>query len=370
MSCELFHLSNQGEFSRVDLHGLFGAGRFTQAEQDADPAKPLTRLVKDVLRVGKWKVGKEADGRPKLFDFTAEFLARLAQRFEEAKGRGVAFNLCNTHGKNGEVRPEDLIAVLDELKFDGKTLWASVYVTPEQAIYLSNPTRKVSVGINHDWVDGQGNLYDVQLVHVAVVDNPVVSGQGEFIRLANEQEVGMDFAALIEALNGLLGKFGMGKLPEDVDENSLIAVLKTLGGGHEEEKAEGGVQMSNAAQEAEAVKGVMQLVNEQNGVIAELKNELAVMKKEAAKGAFEMRLDNLARGGNITAGIRKTFLAIGEKGGWELSLLDGLEGENMAPSAKVAKQLATEGSPAVEGITKEMSDEEVKKLAAVLTGVR
>jgi len=360
MDC--YFLSQQNAFTG-DLKGLFGECRFTAEDQNANPTEPRTRIVKDVLRVGKWKVGRDAHGRSLFHDFTAEFIKGLVEQFTLAKSRGVAFNLCNTH--DGREDADKQIAVIDDLKFDGETLWASFYVTPEQSLYLSNPARKVSVGVAKDWEDGQGNKYPFQLEHIAVVGNPVVSGQGRFLLLSNDAEGNMDFAELVAAINMVLAKSGMGKLPEDINEESLIMVLKTLGGG-DEGSTEGQEGEEEAMQMSNEMKGLMTLVTDQNAKIDALTAKLATMETEAAKARFELSLDGLAANGNITAHIRDQYRVIGEKGGWNLSLLDGLDKMQLAPSAKVAKKLATGGSPKVEGVSDELKDEDIAKLAGLL----
>lgn len=371
-----YYLSNQAGFLS-GLAGLFGQPKWTDEDQLSSPTEPRTRLVKDVLRVGKWVVGRESDGKPRFFEFTAEFLRKLAENFTLAKSRGVMFNLCNGHGdQTGKVDAEKLIAPIEDVRFDGNTLYASFYVTPEQSVYLSNPARKVSCGIKHDFIDGAGNQYETQLVHVAVVDNPVIAGQERFVKLSNddpEMEMeaepveGIDFAGLVDALNRLLSKFGVGKLPAEVDEDSLIVALKTLAGGDEEEPKEGDMKMSNAAAEAESAKALMTLVNDQNEKIAALSNQMAALLKEQAKGAYVSKLDALAGNGNITAAVHTQWVTLGEKADWNLSLLDGLDKLKLAPKAGVFKKLATDGEPEVDGAKQnELTKEKIESLAKSL----
>lgn len=380
------YLSDQGGFASVvnTLSVLFGKSRFSEADQAAEPTKPLTRLVKDVLRVGKWKVGRDAHGKPQLADFSASVLKTIVEQFRAAKARGVTFNLCNTHGdrQTREVHPEDLIAPIDELAFDGTTLWASFYVTPEQAVYLSNPARKVSAGLRENWQDGYGNEYPLQLVHVAVCDQPAVAGQGEFIALANTQEVSaMDFQALVAAINALLTRFGMGSLPSEVDETNIVVALKALAGGDsEDESQEGATPMTTTAdmslsakREADELKSLLEVIRQLQDGQAALSNELANMRAASAQAAYVGKLDRLASNGDITADVVTKFTATGAKLGWDLSLLDGLEGLKLAPRGSVAKKLATGKAPDVEGVTEDLSQEDIastaKSLAALANSV-
>lgn len=358
----------------LSSQAAFAADGSAPQGQSAD-SSGLVRVVKDVLRVGKWKVGRDARSRkPVLFDFTAEILKFIADQFALAKSRGVEFNLCNTHGdpKTREVHPTDLISPIEALSFDGNTLWMSSLVTPEQAEYLKNPARKVSAKIVPDFVDGQGNRYPLQLVHVAVTDLPVVSGQGQFFVLSNSEEMSMDFAALVDAINQLLAKFGLGTLPDGVDETSIVVALQAIASATPNEEAnEGeaapageaqpGMEMSSANQPAISAEALEQ-IKSLTAKTVELSNKLAVMEGEKAKAKFDARLDSLCEGGFVSAAIRKTLEQTGGKLSWDLSLLNGLDqGEAAFPRARVSKSLATGEAPPVEGALKPLSEEDIQK---------
>ena len=356
------YLSEQGAFVSPDdrLLRLFG---------QADATKGI-RIVKDVLRVGRWKVGTDKEGKPVTFNFTAPILKLLCEQFAKAKSRGFFFNVCKTHGdrKTREVHPDDLIAPIDDVKFDGNTVWMSSYVTPEDQIYLSNPARKVSAGIAANWADGEGERYPLQLVHVAVCDNPIVPGQGSFFVLSNNEESTMDFAALVEAINGVLAKANMGRLPDSVDENSLIVALQTLAGGDSEtnETESEGIDMSNATNTLNAE--VMEALKALSGDVARLSNEVTAFKLGEKKREYVAKLEALASSGKITAAVVNSFKLMGESCQWELSNLSGLDlAESVTPPASVAGKLATGEAPEVKGVHKRLSDEEVQKLSKLVT---
>jgi len=167
----------------------FGQSKFDPAIQVADFSSQATRVLKDVLSVGRWKAGIDPEtGQSIMLDVTPAMLQQIVENFRLAKSRQVNFNLGKGHGdpKTGLIHSDDLIAEMDDVATDGQSLWTSQYVSPEQAIYLSNKARKVSVGLRWNWRDGFDNIYPIQLVHVAVTDNPIVAGQGPFVRLAND----------------------------------------------------------------------------------------------------------------------------------------------------------------------------------------
>ena len=163
--------------------GLFGPPKYTAADQAANPDKPLTRIVKDVLHVGTIRVVDEANGDLEAdWQVTPQHLAAIADAHRVARSRGFAAILGKTHGdeRTRLIHPDDHLAPIAEFKTDGRVLWMSAYVTPEQARYLSNPALKVSPYLKGGYRDTGGHVYPIRAVHVAVTDNPRVPGQGMF----------------------------------------------------------------------------------------------------------------------------------------------------------------------------------------------
>lgn len=376
MACATNYLpETQGRFQAVnaDLVKLFGKAR--QGDQSAGEAR--IRLVKDVIRVGKWKVGPG-----QYEEFTPERLTEIERCFHEAKSRGYTFNLCKTHGFLGQVHPDDLMAVIDDVKFDGKTLWATVYVTPEQKQYLSNPAMKTSPGFFKGWVDGQGHKYGCQMVHLAVTDTPVVSGQGQFIALSNEQGTEMDFAALVEVLNGLMEKLGLPKLPEELTPETLVDSLKTIAESVAKEddgecedcggqKSEGEVAMLANAQE-QKLASMLDLIEKAIDRIGDIDTRLVTMSNEQTemkKNRYADRVAELLNEGRITSGQRDSLVRDGESVQWNLSNLQEFATRPaIYRQNRVSSGLATEGEPPTEGVSKTLTPERIAELAARLMG--
>lgn len=138
------------------------------------------RLVKDLLPVGQWDIG---DGE--MWDVTPTTLQAIADSYAQGQAAGYAANLTKSHGdERMAIHPDDLVSPIDAVRVIGSTLWFSVYVSSEEAAYLMNPSRKVSIGTLEPFQDGAGNHYAIQLIHAAVCDQPVVVGQGPFIKLS------------------------------------------------------------------------------------------------------------------------------------------------------------------------------------------
>jgi hypothetical protein len=370
----------------------FGAPRFTEAEQAANPDKPMTRLVKDVLRAPE-KLAVDVDprtGEPVFWDVQVGTLRRLSGAFRLAASRGVAFNLTKSHGdlQTGIVPTDELIAPLDDCLEENGVLWVSTYVTPAQATYLQNPSCKVSVGVWDDWTDGLGNKYKSALIHVAVTDHPVLPGQGPFLKLANEQRgTAMDVVALIELINKMLP--GELSLPEDTAEENLVErlglVLTVLAGGTGEAPAADGADDAAAAEAAAAEAANAQATGTPTalnlagikdpalaavlGTIASgfkvLTNQVAGLTKEkteSAKAAYLGRVKALCLAGLAAAeGVRLTNL--GARHGYDLDLLAGAEA---LPTLRkpVGRTLATSQGPGMATTGESAApatDDEIKK---------
>lgn len=232
----------------------FGPSIYTAQQQAANPHLPMTRVIKDVLPVGRVKVGTNGDGSPEFWDVTPQVLAQIASAHERSFARGVAMNLTKSHGdlRTGIVPTDELIAPIHEAIVSCGVLWVSCYVTPEQARYLQNPACKVSPGIWPNWSDGFGNVYPIRMLHVAVVDNPAVPGQGRFIAMANRTKpfaplalanatapakpntkaTAVDFQDLKNSIGILLKELSQHgppvKLPTDTTEESINRDLRII----------------------------------------------------------------------------------------------------------------------------------------------
>lgn len=357
---------------------LFSRPRYWPAEQDANPDKPMTRLVKDVLRAGSWKVGIDAAGKPIMWDVSANLLRQIAQQVQLAQHRGVAMNLTKSHGNlaTGIVPTDDLISPLDEVIADGDVLWISTYVTPEQAANLTNPACKVSPFVMANWIDGLGNTYPEMLLHVAVTDQPVLPGQGPFVAMANSQGANaMDLATLLPLINELLSACGGPQLPETTDETNIVGYLQmaismVTGSPAEEEPEEeipaiegvdegGGVApavaMNNAVKAPAWAQGLITQVKALSNTVSQLQQG----SQAQAEAAYIAKLTSLVTTGKITPAQKIALEANGPALGYALSNLQVFDlNPTVQPGGKSAKALANGNAPAVDGDKKKMTAEE------------
>lgn len=357
----------------------FGQSKYTAAQQAANPDKPMTRLVKDVLRVGSWKVGMDA-GQPVMWDVNRSTIALIANQFRLAQSRGIAMNLTKSHGDllTGIVPTDDLISPLDQVLADGDCLWLSTYVTPKQAQDLTNPACKVSPYIRPNWIDGLGNKYPEMLLHVAVTDQPVLPGQGPFVAMANSQAKGanaMDLGTILPLINQLLSAAGGPQIPEDADETNIVGYLKmaismvageetaetetaddgtegTLDAGDTTVLPDAGASMTNQPAKLgnKAPAWAQGLINTVK-VLSNTVNQLQEGTVSTRKTAYQAKVIELATAGKITPVQRTHLEKQGPALGYALSNLavfDLATPQPQQPGGKAAKALANPNAPAVD----------------------
>jgi len=144
------------------------------------PAGPV--VEKDVLRVGTW-YHKDEHGKPRPWTVTPATLTRIRDNIKLAHARGEDIPWQNGHFSN------ERIGVVEDAEIRGDTLYTKQRVTNRKYLstYGSNPgditEEKVSVGVADTWVDGQRRQYRDFCFHVANELNPIMSGQGPFVRV-------------------------------------------------------------------------------------------------------------------------------------------------------------------------------------------
>jgi hypothetical protein len=318
---------------------------FSREEQLANDDLPRTRIVKDVLKPGDWKGWKVKAGT----------LREIARQYELAQRNGEQSNLywgsaIKTPGGQHNVEAKNAIAPIDRLIVHDDVLYAVSYVTPAVAKELSNPAHKVSVKVVDPYVDGAGNRYNLFLEHIAVVDHAAVTGQQNFLALANDADdepVGTDMGELVAVVNEMLGLMGLSPVEADVPAEQLVATLRTklvtlrdLTDGPEAGDSE--TAMSDDKKTAET--------QQLEARIAELEaaNAALVQQQEDQKRSqWSAALDNLFRTNRIDAKTKALLEKAGPAFEYDLSNLDEYQDESLNESERRIRQLANGDEPSV-----------------------
>lgn len=177
------------------------SGAFQQrppALRNLPPARKVpgkVRLVKDLLRVGRWPIDADGRGNVQFWDVTAATLADVAKVFARQKAEGQTRPLQwghvdpSTGHANADAR--DVVDYWDALFVDGSTLYGVVYVTEADAEDLTSVQRPISVAVDYRGnVMTPGSVTPVKnaLIHVAIVDQGAMPGQGPFVQMGAKLE--------------------------------------------------------------------------------------------------------------------------------------------------------------------------------------
>lgn len=266
-----------------------GPAKFSVEDQAADPTAPLTRVVKDVLRVGGFDV-TQPDGSILQWNVSSETLYLLEATYKQFREAGGSSNLywgASTSGDQHDVSAEKAIGAIDSVFVADQRLWVVVYVTPETAVELQNPKNRVSAAIDPNWSSGQIQ-YPLMMTHVAIVDQPVVGGQLPFARLSNQSR-----------------SRGFPMTPEQIKELVTASVTAAMQPFADKLNAVGQPQpVDTAALEA--------------GIELRLSNKQAAA---IAKNAFTSEVDTLFSDNCIDAATKDQLLAAGEKAEFDKAIL-------------------------------------------------
>lgn len=335
--------------------------KFTEEQQAKNPDAKMTRVIKDFLKVGNWTCGTNL-GHAEDWDITHEQLTLAAKTFATLRENGHKpklywGNFRSDANSQHEVATQDEIAEIDQVIVDGDEAYLLAYVSPAEAKRLANSSLEVSPAIAEQWTDSKKNVYSNAIMHVAIVDHPVILGQGKFLTLSadglkgtatrvltlsNEQpsSEGSENMTLFEKLKA---KFGFG---DDVTADNIDAMIEA------KIKASGTPTKVDPVASPE-LKQLAALVKEQGETIRILSaDHKRLIDKEVAsnKTAYENELTRLLSAETITRAFHDHYLSLGKKHGYDFEILKGLPLIKTLASAKSnTLELAMPNEPDVGG---------------------
>lgn len=352
------------------------SGKFRRL--DASPTAP--RVVKDILRVGKWVV----DGESAEWAVEPKTLSAIVDNFRRFRANGNRCPLIFDHDGGSEGRIGDVV----DLTVDGETLYATceIHNAKHLSAFGAKPgdltQHEVSVEVSEPFVDGQGNEYPICLTHLAVCLNPVVPGQGPFKRLslrgkktmakkqlATEETEGADSFS-VDEVKEMLAKAGY-SVPDiaTTKEAVMAAFLAMAGEAPEESVPEAPPEVTDAMVASAQPQQLRVWFKRENQRRLSLQKTIDADKeaREAdAKKTFEAELAALVDGGKVHLSHKDELLANGKELKWRLSLL--------APFKTAAPTVPTSGTVRKLGIATGQTDAEAlaekQKRAAAAFGVR
>jgi len=306
--------------------------------------------VKDVLRVGTW-TWSEGEAT-----FSAEDLASIADSFARQKVGRILRPLQWDHSdpETHHASTDQVITYLSDLWVDGETLWAAAYVTPEVAKELTEEDWPVSVHVVWNSQDQRGRTWPIQLLHVAIVDQPSMPGQKRFAALAAglpKEGTKLD-QEIVDAINQLLDAVKPGlSLPEGVDETNFPMLLKfavSMIGGKKRAKKDDAQKddEEETPQDEEdgappvppeggaAMGARLKRLEQQSAVLGAQLAVLQGAKAQAAERNFGEAVASLIESGT-PASSRDALLKLGKANEWDVACLIGFNTKGIALGAKL-----------------------------------
>lgn len=278
---------------------------------------------KDVLRSGKYshpKAGWTAT-------WTKDDLESFVRTFEAMRANGYDVEVTKDHS----AKVDDVIGYVTGMDVIGETLYATMEIRGEQSLDLVQRVRNVSIEVAPSLVDGSGRKYGASIVAVSVVQKPIVTAQGEFVRAASLEAGGIDSDV------GIL--IGAGRTVEETGDNAMDVkkILSLLG-------TMIGAEVTEANAEAELTKW-----------IDKSRSTTKALSEAQSKAAdLQARVDVLS--GQIKAAAAQSYSALSEPQREAIDMraeaigerLDTLIGKIITIDADVVKLLsqAVLGAPA------------------------
>jgi len=135
------------------------------------------RFKKDMLKVGvythpvwEWTL-----------DITEERLHHFVTVFKEMRANGVDVEVPLDHSRSAADNLGYVVDMFVELDKEGVlTLYGIHEIRGQEGIDIVRRNKNVSVAIERDFKDGQGNVYGEAIIHSSIVQQPVVPGQDDF----------------------------------------------------------------------------------------------------------------------------------------------------------------------------------------------
>lgn len=364
-----------------------------------DVTGPKAQYVKDCLKPGTWH--HPAWSAP--WDVTADTLNSIVHHTKRALQAGNKLPVVWDHSSSSR----DVIGDIEDVEIRDGQLFAKLSIDADKSVRES---AEVSVEVRENWMDGAGNTYPMCLAHVAVVQHPVIPGQGPFVRLSlvapsvkqpEPSNGGSEMKKRYASRRLSTGKLYVRQLAEGEtaapDETVSEAAPPADSGSYESipdtaadqivtllakwpgnpivlpdgtnganlierltvvsstlSQMEGDKASVDAGASADTVDAIP--VDAMSGEAKSLAIGIYRRERQASKAdltkqlqtAFTTKLDGLLKDGHIVAATRDGLVKAGEANGWTLSLLQGFESKKVNTKS-VTKQLAGQGDAGESG---------------------
>ena len=216
--------------------GLYSSGKLTPSGGVTKLADgtPCKRYIKDAIRLGTYVHPKKGWK----LNVTDERLDGWCTRYHAMQANGVPIKLTKNH--EDRTKSESVVGDVVGAVREGDWLRFVVEARGQKNIDLIEANKDVSVEIEPELKDGEGNKYGECITAVSIVPNPVVNGQRPFepiaaslsddeshpvYMLSNEEVI--DMPTILEKIEKVFG-LQAGALTEENVDTQLGEIAKKL----------------------------------------------------------------------------------------------------------------------------------------------
>jgi len=337
-------LEQQKQGSSLPFYGIGVEGDLpfaVSSVKEKDGEDPIQHFKKDALPIGVythplfgWKL-----------DVTEERLNHFLSAFKMMRQNGVDVEVPLDHSRSAADNLGYAVDAMIETNPENdnkKTLSFILEIRGHDAIDIVKRNKNVSVAIDREYKDGKGNAYGEAIVHVSIVQQPVVPGQSDFESVDKAAARGSAEKIPVFTLSSL------SKETEQMDEKTLGQLKELLGAG-DDLTADNAVQrlkerfeqqdekIANLSQEVVDLKAEKESTGGTKQKAASIDPNLA----EQIADTQEKRFAELVKTGKITPVVKDKLCAIliGTKGERKIAMLS-LRGEK-AEQPSVADEIYT-----------------------------
>jgi len=262
--------------------------------------QPTQKFTKDLIRTGQFYKSSTDQS----FTITQDNLNGFAAEFAKMKAAGIKIPVPEGHTN----APSANRGYVEDMFVDGDTLHMTCELIGEDAIKLAGRAQ-VSIYAVPEHVDDKRNVYRNVIEHVAIVTDPVISGQGGFVpvELSRGTIKALAYSPAPTGASSMIQKIAaaLGIKTEGMDESgiesAILAKIESMKPKAEAPTAEAVKAARKEAEDAKAELTALKLsrtTGETNPVVVRMAGENRTMK-----------LSRLVEGGNITPATRDRLAA-------------------------------------------------------------
>lgn len=252
-------------------------GKFITLGDGEKDGLPTKRFAKDMIKVGVYEhptLGWKADVTP-------ERLKLWLGAFKRMNQDGIDVPITVDHSRAAG----DVQGYVIDMYIDGDALFGVHEFIGKDSIELAQKCKNVSVGIDKDYIDGNGTYYGEAIVHSSLVQEPIITGQEPFEAIAASRKLSLGLPTLV--LNSDAKSTGLDLSKEHaMDPTEILTKIREMLGSGDDLTEEN--MLTRISERLEAQLKEKQELEKR---LTELEGEVAAASKNASKTEESPKID-------------------------------------------------------------------------------